>query len=90
MSTQGREKVTAWVTKYALSSGIIVADGHIIDDMFFFGFLSGGVWGNDWHRTPEAAIARAEEMRNKKIESLKEQIAKLEKMTFSIPEKDEV
>jgi hypothetical protein len=37
----------------------------------------------DWHTTPEAAIARAEEMRTKKIASLKKQIAKLEAMTFS-------
>lgn len=38
--------------------------------------------GNDWHRTKESAIAKAEEMRKKKIASLKKQIEKLEKMEF--------
>ena len=39
-----------------------------------------------WHTTPEAAIASAEEMRTKKLASLKKQIAKLEAITFSAEE----
>jgi len=42
----------------------------------------GCVHGNDWHRTEEAAIKRAEEMRLKKIASVKKQLGKLEKMRF--------
>lgn len=41
--------------------------------------------GNDWHRTPEDALARAEEMRKAKLLSLKNQIQKLEAMTFVAP-----
>ena len=44
------------------------------------------VHGKDWHRTPESALARAEEMRKAKIASLKKSIAKLEAMTFSVEE----
>ena len=38
--------------------------------------------GKDWTRTKEAAAARAEEMKAKKIKSLKKQIEKLERMKF--------
>lgn len=38
--------------------------------------------GKDWHRTPEAAIARAEEMKAAKIASLRKQIDRLEKLEF--------
>jgi hypothetical protein len=37
---------------------------------------------NEWHKTKEEAIRKAEEMRLKKIESHKKSIAKLEKMKF--------
>lgn len=39
-------------------------------------------FGNEWHRTPEAALARAEDMRAKKIASLRKSIAKLESIVF--------
>ena len=77
-----------WVTKYAMSGkGVIPcedASSSHVDTMVVVGslFLHRG----DWHTTPEAAIARAEEMRTKKIASLKKQIAKLEAMTFSAEE----
>ena len=38
--------------------------------------------GKEWHRTKEAALVRAEKMRQKKIASLKKQIEKLERMKF--------
>ena len=41
--------------------------------------------GKDWHRTPEQALARAEEMRLAKIESLKKSIKKLEGLKFIAP-----
>ena len=40
--------------------------------------------GNDWHKKKEDAVLRAEVMRIKKIESLKKQIEKLNKMKFSL------
>jgi len=39
----------------------------------------------NWWTTPEEALARAGIMRMKKIASLKKQIAKLEAMTFQVP-----
>jgi hypothetical protein len=36
----------------------------------------------DWHETKEAAIARAEVMRKKKLASLKKQISRLEALSF--------
>ena len=84
-----RERIKAWVTKYALTHGILTAESEVSGqspDMirFFWGEPSGMLYvhGGDWHRTEEAAIQRAEEMRTRKIASLRKQIAKLEAMTF--------
>ena len=83
------ERIRAWVTKYALTEGIQLLEGSILHEIsgglfrpdgYFPGFL-----GKDWHRTPEAAIARAEEMRLAKIESLKKSIKKMEALQFSAP-----
>ena len=74
-----------WVTKYAMSGkGVIPcedAKSSHVDTMVVVGALC--LHEDDWHTTPESAIARAEEMRTKKIASLKKQISKLEAMTFS-------
>ena len=84
-----RERITAWITKYALTNGITVETGEVCHDisskMFFYDYNN--VHGNDWHRTPEDALDRAEEMRTAKIANLKNQIAKLERMTFTAPTK---
>ena len=76
------KEITAWITKYALSSGIQKVVGRTDGD----GYLSYGEYGhasgNDWHGTEEAAVKRAEEMRLKKIASVKKQLGKLEKMRF--------
>lgn len=77
-----------WVTKYAMSGkGVIPcedAKSSHVDTMVVVGALC--LHKQDWHTTPEAAISCAEEMRTKKIASLKKQIAKLEAMTFSAEE----
>lgn len=85
-----KQPETVFITKYALSGGIferevddfsggdvLVKSAHGINGVtFYFGE------GREWHRTREGAIKRAEEMRVKKIASLREQITKLEKMEF--------
>jgi hypothetical protein len=38
--------------------------------------------GKEWHTSKESAIKKAQEMKQKKIETLKKQIAKLEKIKF--------
>ena len=86
------EKIRAWVTKHALSDGIYMVEGDVCHgiwtDMLKWGVKCGGTasaHGKDWHRTPEAALARAEEIRLARIESLKKSIRKLESLRFSAP-----
>lgn len=85
------EKIKAWVTRYALTSGIDEVDGEVChstsSDMLSYTIgttYTQYAHGKDWHRTPEAAIARAEQMRKAKIASLKKSIAKIEKMEFKV------
>ncbi len=76
-----------YITKYALSQGIFEMD---VERQSEDGKLvCGKSWnqsyhgqGVEWCKTKAEAIARAEEMRQKKIASLKKQIEKLEKMKF--------
>lgn len=78
-----RKKITVWVTKWALTSGIIETEAEVRDEeMVNCGSRYGYFHGNDWHRTRVAAVQRAEVMRLKKIASLKKQLEKLEKMRF--------
>ena len=89
------EVITAWVTKYALTTGVEELsaevpkseysnpDGKMIKVMNTK--YSIYYHGKDWHRTPEAALARAEEMRIAKLASLRKKIAKLEAMKFEVP-----
>ena len=82
-----------WVTKYAMSGkGVIPCEEASRSDFYDMVVVhSNGkqrtcdwhIHKPDWHTTPEAAIASAEEMRTKKLASLKKQIAKLEAITFS-------
>ncbi len=77
--------ITVWITKYALTAGILKVSArrcdetmiayrgpeHSVDQYFH---------GKDWHTTEQGAIAYAEDMLDRKIHSLKKQIAKLEKL----------
>lgn len=80
-------------SKYALSTGIIEADGVIHE-----GSCAGMATtkenghtshyhgeGREWHRTRDEAMKRAEIMRKQKIESLKRSIRKLEALKFKLP-----
>jgi len=89
------ENITAWVTKYALTSGIHKVSGEVRHEtsskMLRYIKTSSGrhysfARGNEWHRTPEAALERAEKMREAKIAALKKSLAKLEVKTFSVEE----
>lgn len=76
-----------WITKYALTDGIIEAEGEPYGPEWVFAFLDDKSGYNDfgwgeWFDTKERAIAKAEEMRQKRIESLKRQIKELEEMRF--------
>jgi len=90
MGEMNDERVFAWVTKYALTDGIKVVDAtvhHSINSKMISwkeGEYSNNAHGKDWHRTPEEAVLRAEEMRKAKIESLKKSIKKMESLKFLI------
>ena len=80
-----REKITAWVTTYALTQGIMKVDGevcHGTSSKLLTYDKFGSASGEDWHRTHESAVKKAEDMRKAKIASLKKSIAKLEAMKF--------
>lgn len=75
----------AWITKYALTKGILekevedCGDGMVREKENHFPTY---YHGTDWHNDKQLAVAKAEEMRKKKIEALKKKIDKLEKMKF--------
>lgn len=79
----------AYVTKYALTTGVMEVDGEV-DPTISATMLAvqgkGGGYAyyhrDEWHETLEAAMAWAEHTRVKRIESLKKSIAKLEKLTI--------
>lgn len=76
-----------WITKYALSKGIKEKEVKQSDSFpeTVYGkdlYESYHGEGKEWHRTKESALARAEELRKKKIASLCKQIEKLEKLRF--------
>lgn len=76
-----------WITKYALSKGIKEKEVEQSDEFpeivcgkDLYDSYHGE--GKEWHRTKESALAKAEEMRKKRIASLRKQIEKLEKLRF--------
>lgn len=83
-------KITAYITRYALTAGIKAVEGNVCNpggNEFFQWRGAPGEFmqyahGNDWHLTKEAAVKRAEEMRVKKIASVEKQLAKLKKLAF--------
>lgn len=87
-----------WITKYALTQGIEEVDlTQVASFKIEHGYLSfyrknsqlpEVYFKNDWCDTKEQAINKAEEMRKKKIESLKKQIAKLENIKFEEEQAD--
>ena len=76
-----------FIFKYALTKGIIEVDAKIEqgihEEYAMVKDWIGFIWLNrDYVHTKEEALKKAEEMRLKKIKSLKKQIVKLEKMKF--------
>lgn len=79
-----------WVTKYALTKGILEADDGEICEIVPKGMIRSKCLGGghtyfhkpDWHESKEEADEQAEKMRLKKLESLKKQIKKLESLNF--------
>ena len=85
--TKSNPTIHVWITKYALTTGIIESDAehclNVSEKMIQVG--SGTYYhGNDWHTSREAAVKRAEEMRNRKIRSIEKSLKQLRELTFDI------
>lgn len=83
---EAKEATTVWITRYALTDGITRVEAQIDGNMVVYkpeGSFPMYAHGKDWHRTPEAALARAEQMCIAKIAALRKRIVKLEALTFS-------
>ena len=80
------EKVTMYVTKYALSAGKVqVMEGKASDNELFYpdGRSYNGFWvGRECFTDPSDAAKDAEKRKAKKIASIKRQLAKLEQLRF--------
>jgi hypothetical protein len=83
------KKTNAFITKYALTSGVLTASGEVKDGRFHpdsngkFYFLSFAI-GKDAFLTREEALANADLRRVRKIKSLERQIKALRDMTISV------
>lgn len=73
-----------YITKYCISNGILEReadeplDDHKIRLVKGYSFF----YKPDWHFTREEAIIRANEMRENRIQNLKNQIKNIEKIVF--------
>jgi len=65
-----------WVSKFALTKGIFEIE---VKDFKTIGEHNKG---KEWYLSKDEAILKAEEMRKKKIDSLYQQIQKLESLNF--------
>lgn len=83
-----RTKFMAWVTKYALTEGILKMQ---VEDCFNTspemvkkanGQHSQHFFGKDWHRSHEAAIERAKAMQAAKLKSIDKQRARIAALKF--------
>ena len=75
-----------YITKYALTEGITEHVAELCSDTMIR--VAGSKYPiyyhkPDWHRRLADAVARAEDMRVKKIAALQQQLAKLEAITFA-------
>lgn len=78
---------TVWITKYALTTGIFTAETEDINSIDGSVNVKEGnrrmlYFEGNWSITKEGATVQAEQMRNKKLISLKKQIKKFEKIKF--------
>lgn len=85
-----------WVTKYALTTGVVVTTGEVCSTRTDGSMLSvkwPGSLGNrltlfglgvDWHKTEESAKARVLAMIEAKRKSIQRSLAKLDELAFDV------
>lgn len=90
----GRENEPAYITKYALTTGIIPCrEGYFTEDGYYHGKPHGWQFNDifnkkDAHRTLGAAMADAERRRLNKIASLEKQIERLRTLEIKLKHDD--
>lgn len=78
-----------YVTKYALTAGILAVEGEVntVKNMAWYrpeGGFRNYLHGNDFQLSAEEALAHAEELRIKKLQSLAKQTKKISALKFEI------
>jgi hypothetical protein len=89
-----RERFTAYITKYALTSGILAKDVELCHEIStdMISVIEGRnecYHGKDWHRTEAAAIVHAEEMQAAKLKSIDKQRKRVAALKFGAEQKAE-
>lgn len=78
-----------YVVKYALTQGIRVVEGEVSDVVLGRLYVTSSVHAyfskDEWTTSPEKALQRAENKRQKRITSLRRQLDKMERLTFVVP-----
>ena len=87
-------KETVYITKYAVSQGILKVKADILsggtmiswkpNDSSITQYFHGR--GRDWHTTLESAMKRAEDMRLRKVASLNKQLHKIATTAIQVVE----
>ncbi len=83
------ERITAWVTKYALTQGIIKMVGEVsAASPTYFHNLNRqpcvDAHGKDWHRTEAAALARVDDMIAARRKSITRSLTQLIKLSNAV------
>lgn len=78
-----KETKKVWITRWALTKGIIVGNAEIHDDGVLVPQLCYAPNGF-WHDNEAAALRHAEELRARKIKNLKKSIKRVEDKTIKI------
>lgn len=78
-----------YVTKYALTRGVFTVEAEVKSDKTMAWYRPKGgfrdyLHGNDFQLSAEEAVARAEELRIKKLQSLDKQTKKISALKFEI------
>lgn len=79
--------IKVWITKYALTQGIVEKEAYIYSCGKMIEIRENNQRGEfyhdeEWHKTKQEAIKKAEEMKEKKVFSLEKQLVKLKTLKF--------
>ena len=80
-------KTKVFITKYALSSGVMECEMEVTEKTKCYGKPDGFdynmfFFGDEFHLTKEEAILDCEKRKEKKVISLEKQLLKIKKMSF--------